>query len=503
VARLALIGGAYFARSVIANCQRAINYFPEPNAKDAPVPMTHYQRPGLKPVALPGIPAPGRCLYRASNGNGYAVIGADVFAVGGNWALTKLGSITQNRSNLCSMIDNGQQILLVDGSINGWTIDLATNAFNLIVDPTGAFTGADRVDTLDTFILWNKPDTRQFGSTLSNQISPFDPLQFASKARYPDFLQTVIVCSYEIILLGTLKGEIFYNIGNPQFPFAALPGTTIEHGISAIYSVASYDTSVFWLGQDLQGEGLVFRLRGYETKVISNYAIANAIAEMKAKGADVSDAVGYCYQQNGHVFYVLSFAAGDQTWVFDDSISEPDLAWHQRAWTDSNGVLHRVRDNCFAFLNGVPTVADWENGTLYQLDANTYTDTVASVPGPISFIRTFPHSLVATDAQGRPQLSDGHMMQYSSFIADIECGMGPLEADGTPASVTLRWSLDRGRTYQQGVLITTGAPGEYITTPTWMGLGSAGRDWVFELSHSIAGPAALNGAWVDAKVLSG
>jgi len=27
------------------------------------------------------------------------------------------------------------------------------------------------------------------------------------------------------------------------------------------------------------------------------------------------------------------------------------------------------------------------------------------------------------------------------------------------------------------------------------------RDRVFEISHSIAGPAALNGAWIDAEVL--
>jgi hypothetical protein len=28
------------------------------------------------------------------------------------------------------------------------------------------------------------------------------------------------------------------------------------------------------------------------------------------------------------------------------------------------------------------------------------------------------------------------------------------------------------------------------------------RDRVFELSHSISGPAALNGAWVEASVLA-
>lgn len=501
--RLALIGGAYAARSVIANCQRSINYFPEPNSKDSPVPMTNYQRPGLKPKRYAPVPAPCRWLYRASNGVGYTVIGQNVYYISPTWTLTLLGQVTPLRTNLCSMTDNGTEILLVDGSIHGWSIDMASNVMTQIVDPTGAFTGADKVDTLDTFLLWNKPGTRQFGSTLSGQIIPFDPLYFASKARYPDLLKTLIVNRYELILLGSLKGEVFYNVGNPQFPFAGLPGSTIEHGIHAIYSLACSDLSCFWLGQDLQGQGLVFRLRSYETKVINNYAIANAISEMVAAGHSISDAIGYCYQQNGHVFYVLSFPSGNQTWVFDDSIEDVNLAWHQRCWTDPvSGSLNRVRDNCFAFINGVPCVGDWENGTLYHLDVNTYTDTVLEVSGPIQFIRTFPHSLVGMGTKGEPVLSDGKMMQYSSFMADLQCGDAPLESDGSPAKITLRWSVDRGKTFGNGVLQTAGAPGEYITAPTWSGLGANGRDWVFELAHSIAGPAALNGAWVEATVLA-
>ena len=503
MARLALIGGAYSARSIIANCQRAINYFPEPNAKDAPVPMTHYQRPGLKPLVSPLASAPARCLYRASNGNGYCVIGSNVYAINPVWGLTLLGTITPFRTNPCSMIDNGVQIVLVDGSTSGWTITMATNAFALIVDGTGSFTGADRVDTLDTFVVWNKNGTRQFGSTLSGQIAPFDPLYFGTKTRYPDLLQSIIVNRYEIVLLGSLKGEIWYNVGNPLFPFSILPGSTIEHGLLAKYSLTSSDISIFWLGQDLQGQGLVFRLKGYETKVISNYAIANAIAEMRVAGADLSDAIGYCYQQNGHVFYVLSFVSGDQTWVYDDSIQEPDLAWHQRAWSDSNGLLHRVRDNCFAFINGVPCVGDWENGTLYHLDANTYTDTISAggVPGPIQFIRTFPHILIGKGPDGRAITADGRMMKFERFTADAQAGRGPLNSDLSSPQITLRYSDDRGATFSGSILQSLGAPGEYLTQPTWSGIGVA-RDRVFELSHSIAGPVALNGAWVEASVLN-
>ncbi len=501
MARLFLPGGSYTARSLIANCQRCINLYPEGNTKDAPVPVTHYQRPGLVPI-VQGPDLPVRQVYRASNGNGYCVIGSNVYYISSSWVLTLLGTITANRTNPVSFIDNGSQIMLVDGSPYGWTIDMLSNAFAQIVDPTGSFAGANRVDILDTFILWNKPDTRQFGNTLSNQITPFDPLQFASKANYPDLLQTLIVRKREIVLLGTLTGEVWYDVGSPLYPFAELPGSVIEHGTIARASVAGSDIAVHWLGQDREGQDLVMRLRGYETKVISNYALSLALRKMRAAGSDLSDAIGYCYQQDGHAFYVLQFPSGNQTWVYDSSIDDPMTAWHQEAWTDQNGNLNRHRGNCHANLYGKNVVGDWQNGTLYAMDLDTYTDTVAGVTGPISFIRTFPHIVAGTDERSMAEgLANGKRIMYTNFKADLECGNGPLDVNGDPAKITLNWSLDRGKTFGQGILQSTGAPGEYLTQPQWSPIG-IGRDVVFELSHSIAGPAALNGAWVDGNVLA-
>jgi hypothetical protein len=74
MARLALVGGSYQARSIIANAQRCINLFPEKNAGAAPVPLTHYQRPGLRPLlANAPVVAPVRNIYKASNETGYCV----------------------------------------------------------------------------------------------------------------------------------------------------------------------------------------------------------------------------------------------------------------------------------------------------------------------------------------------------------------------------------------------------------------------------------------------
>lgn len=499
--RLPLIGGAYAARSRIAAVTRSINYFPEANPQGATIaPFTLYQAPGLVPlVTATGNANPVRQVYRASNGAGYCVIGQTVYYISPAWVLTALGQLQTPATTPVYFIDNGTEILLVDGSVTGYTIDLATNAFVPLNDPF--FTGGGTCDTIDGFILWSVPGTRQFQSTLNNQILPFDDTYIASKAGYPDPLQRLVVCQRQILLIGALKSEVWYDVGGEQFPFAEIPGTYIEHGTVSPYSVATSDINVFWLSQDLRGVGYVMKFRGYFATVISNYALSLAIRKMAAT-VGISDAIGFTYTQDGHEFYYLVFPAGNQTWVYDSSISDPALAWHQRCWTDANGVLQRDRANCAAWLYGKNVVGDWQNGTLYALDPSTYTDTVAGTVYAKSFIRTFPHiGLGQTDSQQGEAW--GFQVTWNDFIADIESGEGSggpvVNGIPSPDQIFLRYSIDRGRSFQQAVGQSNGEPGQYHIQPK-IPVSGAARDMIFEISHSINGAVAINGAWLRGQV---
>lgn len=502
--RVSLEGGAYTTRSIIASAQRCINYYPEINPRGALVPYTYYQRAGYVPLLDVGK-GPIRCIYRASTGDAYVASGHEIYRIpAGTLSPVLLGDITADKTTPVSMVDNGGpnagQVVIVDGSSNGWQTTLSTNNFSQISDPTGFFTGADKVDYIDTFVVWNQPGTVFWNSTLSNTIEPFNGLYTAGKTGYNDNLVTLYVVRHEVVLFGELKSEVWYDAGLFPFPFAELPGTYIEHGCVAKYSPAQADIAVYWLSQDLQGTGMVLRFRGYLTDRVSNHALEDAIREMQ-QTVGISDAIGMTYQLDGHVFYVLTFPAGDQTWVYDAAVEEPHMAWHQQAWTDTDGTLHRIRAMSHGIINGQNAFGDWQNGTIYTPDLNTYTDTVNGVVAPLTCIRSFPH-LGRGRMEGTGQVAelDGRRVQFSAFRADIECGLGPVGIDNLPAQITLRWSDDRGRTWGSGVLQSNGQPGEYLTQPQWLGLGIA-RDRVFELSHSIAGPAALNGAWIDCEVL--
>lgn len=162
--RLPLIGGAYTARSLIADAQRCVNLYPERNPPDAPCPLTHYPTPGLVRLADGPQAAPSRCNYRASNGDFYRVVGSGVYFVAPDWTHTLLGSIPA-ASTPVSLSDNGLVILVADGSPDLWAIDMQAREFAPVV--SASIYGATRVDYLDTFFLLNVPGTNRWYISLS------------------------------------------------------------------------------------------------------------------------------------------------------------------------------------------------------------------------------------------------------------------------------------------------------------------------------------------------
>lgn len=314
----------------------------------------------------------------------------------------------------------------------------------------------------------------------------FDPLDIAAKTGYPDPIVTIIVMDLYIWLIGTQTTELWFNAGAADFAFQIFPGVFIEHGCAAQYSIAKQDLSVYWLSQDKQGRNIVIQGNNFAAHRISTFAIENEFA----KYSTVADAIGFIYQQYGHVFYVLTFPTADKTWVFDQTTElwheENSLQLIQNGAFTIDGNLHKVIYNSCAYAGGKVYVGDGI-GNIWQLDPNNYTENGVPIPR----IRSFPHLI-----------NDQKRVSYSKFIADMETGTDDysLTNDGSssanPPTVSLRWSDDRGRTYGNYVQQSMGALGQYLTSIQWNRLGYA-RDRVFELSWSVPTKTALNGAWIE------
>jgi len=470
--RINLTGGAYQMASVIAAAQRCVNLFPEINPAQSgeTAKATHYPTAGMVTrVVLPAAPLRG--MFTASNGDLYAVGGAGVYHVASNYAVTQVGTLTTS-AGLVSMADNTLTLVVVDGSkrgndpaslAGGMQVDLATLAAAPMPTEDEGFYGADRVEYVSTFLVFNKPGSPQFYVS-DSLATTFDPLYFANKSGATDYLTAAVATHGQMLLIGQRTSEVWTLSGASDFPFQQLQGTLIEHGTYAPGTIAKIDGQVFFLSSDAQGRNIVMKISGYQASRVSNHAIETQIA-----ASDNSNTAAFCYQYRGHSFYVLSIAAA--TWVFDLATEQ----WHQWMSLGSLGNEERHRAICFAYAYGTSLVGDRVTGSIYELRSDAGTEDGR----PIQRIRSFPH-----------MIHDGKRISYHRLLADMDV------APDSPANVTLRYSDDRGRSYGNPVRQTLGTNAATNTSVQFRRLGQA-RDRVFELSWDSPSLLALNGAFIE------
>lgn len=474
--RVALNGGFYEARSLIANAQRCVNLVPEANPKQStpPVPVTHNLTPGLRPLIKPSTGAV-RGVWRATNGAFICVIGANVYFVDLviNFGYYLMGTIAQGDTPV-SISDNGTIGVIVDGTGDGYYWVVGNRVLFPIVD--AAFYGANYVCVLDTYFIFNRPGTNQFyvSPPSWNGTDPLDPLYIASKIGGPDQIVAVAAIHRELWLIGQLTTEVWFNSGGVDFPFERLPGVFVDHGMLRGWSLAQADVALFWLGRDRQGQMIVFQTEGYAAVRISTHAIEYEISQYDP----VIDAIGFCYQQEGHTFFVLTFPDADKTWVYDLATK----LWHERTWNDAEGEEHRIRVNFATNAYNMIIAGDFENGWLYEWDLDTFTDN----GDPIVRRRGCPHIV-----------KDGKRISYDAFTADMQVGTPPALQDDEELSVMLRWSDTRGASWGDPISLPWSRTGTYFDNLQVRRLGIA-RDRVFEVFWSFPYKTALQGPWIEA-----
>lgn len=446
--QIPFVGASYRERSSNLDAQACINLFPVlGESGTAKAVRALYGTPGTRLLAS----APGgiiRGLHRPTSGaRSIVVAGSTVYRMADDFTLEEIGTVDA-LSTRVKIDDNGLQAVIVTGP-RGYVVDLSSNSVMQITSE--AFYGADNVDFMDTYAIFNRHGTNQFYISGSNEIT-FDALDFASAESNYEPIVRHVVNHDELILFKKTVTEIWRSTSNPDFPFARDKNASIEQGCAAADSVASMDNSVFWLGNNTEGAGIVWRLNGYTPLRVSTDALEYAIAGY----GDISDATGYAYQQEGHTFYMLTFPSGGATWCYDAATQ----LWHQRAYLNpATGKLERHRSNCHMYFAGLHIVGDYQNGNLYALDLDYYSDNNDPMPA----IRASSHL-----ANG-----DYKWIIHNRLQIDIEAGVGLNDGQGVAPVGMLDWSDDGGKTWSNQHPEDMGDIGEYGHRLRWDRLGRA------------------------------
>jgi hypothetical protein len=499
-----ILGSSYVARSINAADARMVNLFPEIVPEAGKEPAFLNRAPGLNLLNSIGTgPIRGLWAFSPNDGTGFVVSGNQLFKIDNAYVPTLIGPVTG--TGPVSMADNGTQLFI---AANGpsFIYNANTDAYTRITDPD--FPGAVTVAYLDGYFVFNEPNSQKMWVTALLDGTSIDPLEFVSTEGSPDGLVAVIANFREVWAFGTNSIEVWSDTGALDFPLERIPGAFNELGCAAPYSIAKMDNGLFWLGRDRRGQGMVYRANGYAGQRISTHAVEWQIQQY----SDISDAIAYTYQQEGHSFYVLIFPTANTTWVYDVATQ----AWHERAGF-VNGEFTRHRSNCQMSFNNEIVVGDFQNGNIYAFDLEDYSDNGqiqkwlrswrALPTGQNNLKRTAQHSLQldcesGTGLNGYSRPENIYLQTESGDFLVTESGdkliaeQQTVITQGSDPQVMLRWSDDGGHTWSNEHWVSIGKIGEYYRRAIWRRLGMTLklRDRVYEVSGTDPVKIAIMGA---------
>jgi len=456
-----ILGSSYVTRSPNAADSRMVNLYPEvvPDGGQEPAFLT--RAPGMRYLCTIGT-GPIRALW-AHNSKGvfYAVSGQEVYRLSAVDAAPELiGTMTDTGGAPISVTDNGTQVFF-SCNPKAYIWDAVAETFSEVSDTD--FPGSGAVAFIDGYFLVNEPGTQKIYSSDIYDGTSWNALAFASAESSPDGVQTIMGMHRELWVFGAGSLEIWRNAATSPFPFAPIQGVAIEVGCSAPHSVVKLDNTIFWLGSNDRGRGVVYRADGYSPLRVSTHAVEWQIQQY----ADISDAVAYAYQQEGHAFYVLNFPSACTTWVYDVATG----AWHERA-SFRDGLFKRHRSNSHCSFNGATVVGDYNNGNLYLMDVDLFADPI----GTQKWLRSWRALPTGGNNLNRTT--------HHSLQLNCEAGTLPEGDGGATPKVRLRWSDDGGHTWSNHHCISTGGLGDYGHRVYWRRLGMTTklRDRVYEVS---------------------
>lgn len=464
--KIGLVGPTYQERSLPFDAQRTVNLYPVIDQMGKEV-SALYGTPGLSLFSTAGS-GPGREVFASTNGRFFVVSGSQLFEIDAVGGATARGSLDTSSGN-CLITENRTQLCISDGT-SLYVLTYATNAFAKVTDPDLPSVGT--VTYIDGYFAANQNSSGRFYiSDINNGLS-WNALQFASAESSPDVLLRVINAVGQLWLFGEKSTEIWTNTGASPFPFERISGAVIEVGILSPYSALPLDNSVFWIGNDRNGAGIVYRAAGFSPQRISTDPIDRIIQTATNQAAIKA----FSYQEDGHTFYCLTGGGLPTTLCYDLNTQQ----WHERAYLSNGGQTQALQSSAgYAF--GRVLVGDRLTGKIYEQKLDFYTDN----GDPIQRERIYTHIV-----------DEDRRIRYNKLVIGFETGVGLQTGQGTNPLVSMQLSKDGARTWSEFFNASIGRVGEYMTKVAFRRLGIA-EQMTFRIRISEPVKVAICGSYLE------
>lgn len=366
-----LCGQTYQTRNRLYTSERTFNWYPSVDeSKHAQSPIELSPTPGLATFTQTTDP-PVRGLWAGDN-RLFAVGGSRLHEVFANGTISERGFVGSGATPV-QFAASGMELLIADGDRilrDGGT------AITVVLEP------AISVVWLDQYYVALEKDSNRLRFSFGDGGITWDPLDFIDvTGTTADRAVRLEVHEGHIWVFGRKSIVPYFDSGDANTPWQPIPGAVMDVGTMAPWSVTKIDQNLYWLGQDVNGYGRVYRSQGYTPVRISNMAIEYLIKGYLTIGSGVDELItGKGYTENGHTFYVLSFPTAKATLVYDLTTE----MWHERArWNATTSEWEHWRGASFhAHVFGKHFVAridappheDGDEKKIYEQSVFLYTD---------------------------------------------------------------------------------------------------------------------------------
>ena len=453
--KIGLVGGSNEEKSLPFDAQRTINFYPVLDQEGKEV-SALYNTPGLITTGFgTGSTGAGRGCFYATNNRAFVVIGSFFYEMTSAGAVTNYGTLATN-SGAVSLDENGVQLAVCDGT-NLYIFTYATNTFAKVVDPDLP-TPVGTVTFIDGYFAVNIAGTGKFYISALYDGTSWSPLDFATAESSPDSLVRVLSAVGQLWLLGVKTTEVYTNTGASAFPFQRISGGKMEVGIVGALTALEIDNSIFWVGQDNKGLGIVYKANGFSPQRISNSFVERILQYWALNGGTLDTLRSWTYQQDGHTFYVITGGGMDTTLVYDVTTQ----LWHERRYLNTMGAWQQHLVSCGMFAFSKIWGLDRRNPSIYVQSLDYYADGSE----PMVSERTFTHIS-----------NENQRARFNSLEIALETGVGAQSTGTYTASdvvdpvATLWLSRTGGKTYGGGYDAAMGRAGVFLPRVIWRRLG--------------------------------
>lgn len=430
---------AYATQSLNNSAQELVNYHIESNPNAAKDRITTYPTPGVK-LAYDLGDDPVRALYSFADLL-FAVVGTAIYKIDANGVVTNIGEVLGD--GRLGIDDNGFEMCIVNGA-QGYIYTADSGVYEQITDP--GFIATSTVAYQSRRFIFPQDGTSKFYLSGPYTGLVFDPTEFSAVTTNAGHVKSILADHGEVWLFGDKYINVWVYTGNEAaFPFSEIQGANIEKGVAAIHTPIKINNTLYWLAEDRQ----FYSATGYRPYLISPPPISRAIQNYDV----VEDAFTYAYSDKGHDFIVLTFPVANETWVYDASIADPVMAWHQRR----TGITGRHLANCYARAFNKHFVGDYRSGKVYEYVETAYTDNGEAI------------HRIATSA---PLHGDRKRVFCDRVEIDIESGVGLTLGQGVNPQAALIYSDDGGKTWSDEKYASLGKQGQYKARLKFHNLGS-------------------------------